>query len=124
MARSRETVRVFTWEGDIAAVVNAWAVERGFEQGPSEDGVLRYWGQVQGTKEIQLGGFCVTIAPKEGQVELRFWIVSTIGLAPMSTGRPSSVGIESGGFRGFAHRRRARVAANDLLTRFGQPPIT
>ena len=124
MARSRETVRVFTWEGDIAAVVDAWAVERGFEQGPSEDGVLRYWGQVQGTKEIQLGGFCVTIAPKEGQVELRFWIVTGPMRVAVLFLIPSSMGIESGGFVGFANRRRARVAANDLLGRFGQPPIT
>ncbi len=125
MARSKETVRLFAWEGDVATVVNAWAVERGFEPGPSDDGVLRFWGQVQGTRDIPLGGFCVTVAPMEGQAELRFWITSgsALRLAVLFS-IPPSMGIESGGFIGFASRRRARVAANDLLGEFGQPPIT
>jgi hypothetical protein len=123
VARSKTTVRVFAWQGDVAAVTDAWAVDLGFERGPSDDGVLEYWGQVQGTKETQVGGCYVTATQKEGQVELRFAIV-TIGLTSMFTRRPSWFGIESGGFLWFLHRRRARVAANDLLARFGQPPVT
>lgn len=67
----------------------------------------------------------VSAAAREGQVELRFWIVSdsVVRLATLFA-VPSSMGIESGGFVGFVYRRRTRVAANDLLGRFGQPPIS
>ncbi len=125
MARSKATVRTFAWDGDIAAVVSAWAAERGFEAGLSDDGVLRYWGMPQGTREVPMAVLCVTAAAREGQVELRFWIVSgsAVRLATLFA-VPSSMGIESGGFVGFVYRRRTRVAANDLLGRFGQPPIS
>lgn len=68
---------------------------------------------------------CISITQADGQVELRFWITSGLAVRIATLfAMPSSMAIESGGFRGFVYRRRVRVAANDLLARFGQPPIT
>ncbi len=123
MARGTETVRRFSWAGDIASVALEWAHEHGFEVGPSDDGVLRYR-RVTGTSASPLGAYCVAVTASGQEVECRFWIVNgpAVRLAVLFL-LPSSMGIESGGFRGFAARRQARAAANDLLARFGQPPI-
>jgi hypothetical protein len=115
-----ETTMSFEHAGEFAPVVTQWAKDEGY----------RHKGVVDGYETFQKG-YGILVAPmmfayrQDGRkVQAKAWVPCNLLVRILSLFiLPSSMGIESGGFRGVAPRRIARGTVNRLLERIKQPAI-
>ncbi|MBI3968820.1 MAG: hypothetical protein HY329_24550 [Chloroflexi bacterium] len=116
----KRTIREFEVATPPWPVVEAWAGERGFLRTASDERRRVY----QRGRGWLMSPAILEIRHADGRVSLEAWIRNALFSRLVTLFiLPAEIAVESGGMTAMVPRRIARVQLNDLLSRFGQPPI-